>query len=349
MSTSCGVCTRLVGDRLTLCEQCGETLVAELLAVPGLLADLETARSGQARLDAGRTGGRSAEAPLPIKDTASEHRGRGVRLLGERDTTALSTALHGWARVLAEHLGVEIPMEARSLAVLAANARVTSMAAAVPALVVEHRLSGGKPVREARFSRRTSAQLIAPVQLDERLAVWLASHPHELRQLDAAEETYNDIVGAVARLRRTVDRRADQRYLGRCPNLLADQTKCAANLSAEPDAAWVRCPRCRQQHEVRHLEDQAAAAAREMLCTMPELLRACAAVGSPIARRTGYRWAAEQRLTRRAWLIRGRVGVRITDLHEPGAVPVYRVGDALDLACREPVAASNSAARSNVP
>ncbi|MGW6699624.1 hypothetical protein [Nocardia sp. NPDC055049] len=335
MSTPCGICTRLVGDGLRLCETCGGTLVEALLAVPGLLADLETARSGQARIGKGRTGGRSAEVPLPIADTASEDRGRGVRLLGERDAAALATALHGWARVLADHLGVEVPIESRALAVLAANARHTGGSVESPVVVHEYRLRDGVRVRESRVSLRTAAHLITPVQVDERLAVWLASHPHELRQLEAAEQVHADIVTAAENVRRAIDRPADHRYLGRCPVVLDHGGKCEANLWAPVDAAWVRCPRCAQQHEVAHLEDRATEAAREMLCTMPELLHACAAVGSPIARRTGYRWAAEGRLTRRAWLIRDRQGVRITDRHEDRAVPVYRVGDALELAQRE--------------
>ncbi|WP_169812917.1 hypothetical protein, partial [Nocardia niwae] len=302
---------------------------------PGLLADLETARSGQARIAADRAGGRSAEVPLPIADTTNEDRGHGVRLLGEREALALSTALHGWARILADQLGVEIPLEARSLAVLAANARHTGGSSEAPVVVHEHRLRKGVRVRESHVALRTAAHLIPSASIDDRLAVWLASHPHGLRELDAAEAAHHDIVGAVNRLRHMVDRPADRRYLGRCPVRVDDGGTCAANLWAEPDAAWVRCANCRQQQQVAHLEDQATASAREMLCTMPELLHACAAIGSPIARRTGYRWAAEGRLTRRAWLIRSRAGVRITDLHEDGAVPVYRVGDALELARRE--------------
>ncbi|WP_054812092.1 hypothetical protein [Nocardia arizonensis] len=351
--TPCGICTRLVGDRLALCEVCGRTLVEALLAVPSLLADLETVRSGQARVADGRAGGRSADAPLPIKDTSSEYRGRGVRLLGERDAIALSTALHGWARVLADHLGVEVPIEARSLAVLAINARHTGGSAEAPAVVHEDRLRNGVRVRVSRVALRTAAHLITPVQLDERLAVWLASHPHELRELDAAEQAHRDIVTTTAGLRRAVDRPADHRYLGRCPALLEDGSTCSANLWAEPDGTWVRCPRCHLQHEVARIEAAATEAARDMLCTMPELLHACAAVGSPIARRTGYRWAAEGRLTRRAWLIRTRAGVRITDRREDGAVPVYRVGDALDLARRELAehlaGATNGRARSKAP
>lgn len=334
--TPCGICTRLVADKLALCEVCDHTLVEALLAVPSLLADLETARSGQARVGGSRAGGRSAEAPLPIKDTSSEIHGWGMRLLGERDELALSTALHGWARVVADHLGVEIPLESRALAVLAINARHTTSAREAPALRVESRTRKGEPARITRVMRRTAAHLVSPVQEDERLAMWMATYPRELRRLEAADAMFRDIVGAVTLLRRAVDRPADERYLGRCPSVLENGSTCHANLWAQPGDAWVRCPACRIQHEVSDLEDQAADAAREMLCTMPELLRACRAVGTPIAERTGYRWAAEGKLTRRGWLTRTRAGVRITDHRDDHtrAVPVYRVGDALELAGR---------------
>ncbi|WP_028477931.1 hypothetical protein [Nocardia sp. CNY236] len=331
MSTLCGTCERPVSDGLTLCEVCGRSLVEALLGVPGLVADLEIARTGQARFGEGRAGRRPAEATLPIKDTSTEYRGRGVRLLGEREHTALATALHGWARVLADHLGVEIPIGARSLAVLAANARHAGGSSEVTVIVREDR-----PPNGARVARRTAAHLITPTQEAERLAVWLACHPHELRQLEAADEVYRDITGGTEYLRRVIDRPADRKYLGRCPIKLDSTEVCDTNLWAEPGSTWVRCPACQQQHQVTRLEDGAAVAAREMLCTMPELLHACAAVGSPIARRTGYRWAAQGRLARRAWLIRTRAGVRITDRHEDGAVPVYRVGDALELAHDKP-------------
>jgi len=341
--TPCGICTRLVGDRLAICDICTAALVKALLAIPGLLADLDTARSGQARIVADRAGGKSTAVPLPIADTTNEERGYGVRLLGEREVRAASTALHGWARILADHLGVRIPIDAPSLAVLAVNARHAGGATDGAAIVIEHRLRKGEHIRVSHIARRADVHLIPSVRDDERLAVWLASHPRELRQLDAAEAAHQDIVGAVTRLQRMVDRPADRRYLGRCPVVLEDFSKCGANLWAEPDAAWVRCANCRVQLEVCDLEDQATAAAREMLCTMPELLHACAAIGSPIARRTGFRWAAEGRIERRAWLIRRGATVRITDRHEDGAVPVYRVGDALDLARRQPIEEGSTA------
>lgn len=156
------------------------------------------------------------------------------------------------------------------------------------------------------------------------LVEWLIRREHEMRGHVAAEELHSDIVGGVIALRRVIDRPVDRKFVGRCP-------QDGANLWAEIGESWVRCRTCREQHSVRDLEDQAAEAARDMLCTVPELLRACTAIGRPIAKRTAYYWAQHGRLTVRGWMTRDEHGDRITDRHSDGAVPVYRVGDALEL------------------
>ncbi|MFE2998687.1 hypothetical protein ACFXG4_27255 [Nocardia sp. NPDC059246] len=329
----CTECDRPVGDGLTLCTVCGERLVAELLGVPGLLADLQTARAGQARIATGREGGRSAEAPLPIKDTTNEERGRGLHLLGDQPALALQTALHGWARVLAEHLAVEIPIDSRALVVLATNARIFRRGTIdAPFIVHNDKVRHGKRVREARIGHRSAAHLTTPTQEVERLAMWLACHPHELRGLEAAREMLTDITGACAALRRAIDRPADLLPLGPCSAELADGSSCGYELRADREATWVRCRRCRSQHEVRELQRKAADGIEDQLYTLPQLRRILPALGTPVGKTTLYRWAQERRIEPRGW----QHGNRITD-HQisDDDRQVYRLGDVRALARRD--------------
>ncbi|MFD3748349.1 hypothetical protein [Nocardia sp. NPDC058633] len=276
----CAVCARPVGDGLRLCVTCGVSLVDALREIPDLLAELDTARSGQTKFAGERVGGASAEVALPIADVTREAE-RGVRLLGERERSALINVLITWARTIAETNGSEFPS----------------------------RTTGG-------------------------LVEWLINRPHELRGHVAAEDLHSDILGAVIGLRRIVDRPADRRFVGLCP-VIRDGRACGANLWAEVGASWVRCRTCREQHSVSELEDQAVESARHMLCTMPEVLRACEAMRRPIGKTTGYRWAREGKLVRRKWLHRTEHGEQISDLWADGATPVYLLGDALELARRE--------------
>lgn len=266
----CGVCTRPVGDGLRLCTECGTTLIAHLREIPGLLAELDTARSGQARFAGERVGGKSAEVPLPIVDVTRKTE-QGVRLLGEREAHRLINAVTTWAREIAETLGVMTP------------------------------------------------------NIFTDVVAWLIRREHEIRGHVAAEELHSDILGAVIGLRRVIDRPIDREFLGLCP-------QDGANLYAEVGESWVRCRTCREQYSVRALQDGAAEAAKDMLCTIPELLRACEAVKRPVSRRTAYWWAQQGKLSRRGWLTRDEHGDRITDYQTEGATPVYRVGDALELA-----------------
>lgn len=296
----CAACERPVGDGLTLCAACGDDLAAELLAVPGLLDDLTIRRAGLDRMQAGRDGGKSAEAPSPIR---IDRRGN---LIGDRAYVAVETAIVGWTRVVLDVLGVEFPLGAGALVQLAVNNR-------------------GYGVRD-----RAALSLTTPTPI-EQAAVWLVCHRHTLRGLEAVGEMHAEIMSAVAGLRQAVDLPPDLLPLGPCPAELEDGSVCGHELRADRAAAWVRCRRCRLQHDVRQLQRAAADGLEDQLYTVADLLRILAAVGMPVSRATLYRWAKERRLEPRGWQHRDG---RITD-HQlgEGDRPVYRLGDARTLAC----------------
>ncbi|MEU6582771.1 hypothetical protein [Nocardia sp. NPDC046763] len=327
----CAECERPVADALTLCMVCGERLVAELLAVPGLVEDLAVTRARLDRLAAPRQGGSAAEAPMPVRTVAvcarcadPDHEDgpcgkcrTGADMLGDEVLAWLTNAVTTWARLIADSLGVEVPVDSRGLAQLVANGRDgrRDTPPVVDVVVWFEHVPVGPPRRRARVkSGRGADVLTTPATAVELAAVWLACHPHEVRSHPAAGELAAEVVWAVERLRAITDRPPERRYLGMCGVPLTDGTKCPHELRAERGAGWVRCPRCRTQHDVRAIEDAARDAARTELYPLAELVRVLATVGEPVPRRTVYDWAQRGRL-----------------LPAPGT-ELYRLADALELA-----------------
>ncbi|MEV0031410.1 hypothetical protein [Nocardia sp. NPDC050793] len=311
----CLRCARPSADGAPLCTTCGGSLVDELRAVPALLAEAEVTRAGLAHMTAHQIGGRSADPQLPIRPA----RGRGAVLEGDRARAQLVNTITTWARLIAEELGVEIYIGGPHLV-----ARTTEL-------------------RGPLTADRTAAALPdAPPDATAQAAAWLAEQRHQLRAHPAAEQLHDDVRAAVAALRRYVDRPIERRYLGACPAVLDDRTVCQYELRAEigddgRTAPWVRCGRCRTQHEVARIEADARALAEQQLYTLADLVRVTAVIGAAIPKRTLYHWAhGARRLEPRGWQHLDDDGrVRITDHRLADCDPqVYRLGDALELARR---------------
>ncbi|MGV9666952.1 hypothetical protein [Nocardia niigatensis] len=338
MTIECPACMRPAPDGWYLCVTCADRLVAELLAVPGLVDDWTTTRAGLARVSAGRYGGRSAETALPVQSIArdlpewAEQDEVGAALRGDRARDRLDNAVGTWARVIAEDLGVEIPIGARGLVQLAVNARAGRLDAP-PVVEVVRWLEGvvvrgiesarvGPPRQRARIVRRGADALSTPATPIEQAAVWLACHSHALRTHRAAGEALADITGATDAMRRVVDR-SEQRYRGVCPH-------CSAELRAGLGESYVRCRGCWAQYDVAEIEATARNSAAEQLYTAYELLRVLPELDAPVSKTTLYRWIRTHKLAERGWMDRAR---RITDTkRNPTDTAVYRCGDALELA-----------------
>lgn len=300
----CAECERPVPDSLTLCRTCGDAVVTDLLAVPGLLVEMTVMRARLTRFAGGRNGGRSAETPLPVNASR-----RGTAMLGDGALTRLDTAVIGWTRVIAEDLAV-------------------SPCIGGPVLIAA--------VQDSRGGDRRHDPAAIPLAMPtplEQAAIWLARHPHQIRAHEAACEMKREIAAALDELRRLVDKPAELRYLGPCPSRVADEARCGHGLRAQRGASWVRCGRCRVQHEIAAIEQRAREAAEDLLCTLAEVLRLTAEMGAPVAKTTLYRWARERRIAPRGWSHGDEYGVRITDywIHRDDPA-VYRLGDVLRLA-----------------
>ncbi|MFE7747066.1 hypothetical protein [Nocardia sp. NPDC057455] len=331
----CQRCERPVGDDRALCPTCGEELIDALRAIPGLVADLAVLRAGQARLTPVRTGGRSADTRLPVQLADRRGRGRVWTMQGERALTRLETSVTTWARRLARTLAVPLPVTSPGLIQLALNARHDPRRGGreeTTALVTAHH------VRHVR--RHPDALADTPATGAELCAIWLACHPHELRTHPRAGDIAADIGAAVDGLRRVVDRPPDRRYLGPCPTALDgvdDEGRprvCGYELRVEPGKAWVKCARCKQQHDVALIEAAARTHAEDGLWTVAELVSILASIGRPVPRSTLYDWAHKHKIAPRGY----QHDTRITDHKIDDTDPaVYRLGDVLALANREPI------------
>jgi hypothetical protein len=153
------------------------------------------------------------------------------------------------------------------------------------------------------------------------LAGWLRPRVGWLRHHEAGADAYEQITGAVHEARRVIDRPADKLYAGPCD-------ECGRDLYAGIDAAYVRCGNV-DGHEggdewvwsVVERRRWLLDSARDVLATTTEISRA-------LARYQGKSLTTE---AIRGYVKRGRLTVRG---HRPDGgrkVPLYRLGDMLDI------------------
>jgi hypothetical protein len=320
----CAECARPVGDNAPLCTRCGQRTIDALLSVPALLDEFAITRAGLARMNT-RVGGAGADTTLPVKMTT----GRGVVLEGDRGYHRLINTVTTWCRVVAEDLGCDPYIGGLWLIELTDARRADLSELALRAI-------------NKGAQRAERAEPAIPSGATAQAAVWLAHHRHQLRAHEAAPELLRDITAAVAAVTRYIDRPVERRNLGACSATPDDGERCGHPLWSELDdsgktATYVYCGRCKARYEVARIEADARAIAEEYAYTLGDLVRVTAAIGAPIPKATLYRWAKERRIESHGWQHVDALGVRITD-HQIGEsdVRVYRLGDALELAKREP-------------
>lgn len=318
--TQCAACARLLADGAPLCRECVGRLVDLLLSVPGLLYELTLTRAGLGRTAPPAGGGRPAETPLPVR---AVRQGGSIAMQGDSTVLQLEVTLVGWGRALAEDLEVCPAVHTAHLVDLVHQRRLAP-------------LTGARQRIEVAGHRPDLAALAeTPASVAEQTAVWLAQHREQLRQHEAAPELLDEITRAVRALQRIVWP-PDRQYLGLCPALREDGTKCGHERYAEAEESYSRCRRCGDHRPVAELQATARAAAEDRLYTVAELVGITASVGVRISRATLYRWAQQRRIESRGWQHRDAHGTRITDRQlGDDDRPVYRLGDVLAYARRE--------------
>lgn len=296
-SIECHNCGRTVGDALPLCIPCSEALTRDLLAVPGLVADMTVTEVRQARMSRGKAIGKSSETALPY---AADRTGAPRTL----PLDALANAVGTWARDVAEAARLDIValIDSSGLRVLTANQR-------------------GGP-------RSDPASLTVDGLYDfEVAAVWMAHDAQALRRHPAIDDLHDEITDVVASVRMAVDRLPELAYKGPCPSV-ADERLCGADLYVEKGQDWVKCRRCGSNHDVREINRAAREQIEDMLFTASELHDLLAELGSPVPKGTIWSWASRRQLQPRGWKRNGRITDHWICRSDP---PVYRLGDVLEL------------------
>lgn len=309
MNHDCANCGRVVADGLELCALCADSLRRELLQVPGLVSDMTITLARLDRMSCARVGGKSAETALPVRLDKFDQRPT------QRVLEQLTNTLTTWARAVADHGGLADDLAA---AILSPGLRQLT--------------------HNTRSKRRDPAALSTePAHIAELVAVWLADYAGDLRATPGADELYLDVTDAIAAVRRSIDRRPELRYRGRCTAQVADElgvyVPCGADLYVEKGENYATCPSCRMPHDVGDIEHRALEGENDRLCTLPELLAILRALGEPVPKSTLYAWANDpkrRRLDVRGWRTpNGMVTPYWIRRSDP---PVFRLGDVRALA-----------------
>ncbi|WP_343466295.1 hypothetical protein AAI421_17990 [Rhodococcus aetherivorans] len=302
MTVECEICGRASADAVPYCSQCADTLRAELMAVPGLVVDLDITSDRLDRLAKHQEGGKSTEAPLPIR------LGRDGFVVNYRRPLALLTnAITSWANVAGWDLDETDPPTG------------------LRQLVLNNR--GG------RSHRYDPTELLThPIRPVETVAVWLAHQPEAIRAVQSPHRMHDDVIHVVAHVRKLVDRLPERVLKGPCPYVgydeHGDRAVCGARLYAERGEEWIRCPKCGSLHEVRALEAAALHGVEDRLFELRELLVLMEELGEPVPKSTLYAWANDPRWKRiepKAWR---RANGQVVDVWiDRRDTPLYRLGD----------------------
>lgn len=144
---------------------------------------------------------------------------------------------------------------------------------------------------------------------------WLLGRVDGLGQHELGPDAVAAVVSAVDAGRRIIDNPPERWFAGPC-------AECGADLYAERRHGPVQCPECGQSHDIDEIRDRLLAEAEDRLASATDIARAVSWLGAePLTPARVWQWAKRGRIIARG--------------HAPGAggppVPLYRVGDAIDL------------------
>lgn len=297
MSVECTRCARKC--ELFLCSPCTGELRKMLADMPWWLDRLAETSIGQVRLSepGGRRGHKAGlERYTDPKPVANEE--------GFSDGTA-------GERRLEQDLG-DPKLRARLLAQGGVNAHASDLFDEV-----QNMLGGWvRDVCERRGIYWVDSGFIGPLRVNEEryvprtasaMAIWLRDRVSALASAECADETFGDIRTASERIERAVNRPPEPKTCGPCPTsgehtdsgfVMGDsRSRCGTRLEARATAVEVRCPTCKQAHNVEALTSRLVNDMHYMSFTIRQLLDVVLPrAETPIPRRTLYDWAAKGKL-----------------------------------------------------
>jgi hypothetical protein len=278
VSVECQHCSRK--SELFLCATCITELHRMLADMPWWLDRLAETSIGQARLgEPARRGHRSGleKYANPKPSTDGLEGTEGQRLL-EQDLA-------------------DDKLRVRLLAQGGVNAKASDLFDEVQNML-------GSWVRDVCERRGVDVPTIGTASA---MAIWLRERVSALASAECAEESFRDVQRATEDMERAVNRPPLPKTCGPCPTpgehtekgfVMADvRAKCGTRLEAKPTAVEVRCPTCKQTHNIEVLTDRLTNDLHYMSFTIRELLDVVLPRGDEsIPRRTLYDWAAKGKL-----------------------------------------------------
>jgi hypothetical protein len=143
-----------------------------------------------------------------------------------------------------------------------------------------------------------------PADTPSALVAFLRDRVDVLRNHEAGSEAVGEILDAVSRIRRVVDRAEDWWYAGRC--------RCGDDLYAKLYASVIECD-CGASYDVHARRAELLASVEDVLAPATEIARALTTLDTPVSRSSIAGYAHRGRLVEKGRDRRDR--------------PLYRVGD----------------------
>lgn len=151
------------------------------------------------------------------------------------------------------------------------------------------------------------------------VAGWLRRNLSTLRRHPDAGQAHEDLVHAVARARRAIDRPAEKVFAGPC-NAEIDGQVCNEDLYGRPGQPVVACRSCGARHDMVKRREWMLAVVEDEVAYSGLLAGLVTSLGVPVGSSTIRRYAAT-----------GRIKVISVDAKRR---PLYRIGDVLDVLLR---------------
>ncbi|MBQ1064491.1 hypothetical protein [Micromonospora sp. C41] len=295
--TTCDLCGNPVRDTAYVCPRCVDTTAARYLRdVVQVAGEVETTVARLARYSDrhgrlmpdddpdGRPDGGLRVTPLPFD--------AGARQRGDRAMNDIVT----WARHVAETRGVYPAMPEPAFGPLCGSQGVCrhESCSVIYGRLVPH------PVARA--------------------AAFLLGHLEWLRHRPEAEEAISQLGAAGATLTRIVDAPPPLWYAGPCYTPIDGGDVCMEELYARTDDGAVKCPACKNRHDVRERRVWLLGEADEVLAHASLIAAALTVLDRPVTASMVRNYAARGRIVSHGVDERGR--------------PLYRVGEVRQVVSR---------------
>lgn len=160
-----------------------------------------------------------------------------------------------------------------------------------------------------------------------KLALWLARHVDAIAADESAGDCFDEVYAHIAHILRVINRPVPPRFCGPCPSPSVDDDtrQCGTALMAKRDAIEVRCPECKNSHNIEELILRLVNEVDHWRFTRAEILLIMGTLGEPLNERTFQRWRKLGIVKSSGYRrVDGRIAV---SNHSDSDEPVYRLAD----------------------